>query len=112
MSFDASDLNDLIAKARAGDNEAALRRAIHRRLRRRLHPLERVVGGSDICQETWIALLTGDQGITDQTFTSPAHLIAFLEGIARNKVREKERQYLGTQKRDLRRQVPLDRESA
>lgn len=115
MSFDTDTLNETLRKARAGDYEAAARlvreygrsflRIFRYRYKQRLKQLERVVGGSDLTQEAWVALIMQQDGLSEQTFASPEHFMAFLQGVARNKLREAERRYLGTEKRDLTRQA-------
>lgn len=108
-----SELLDLLSLANQGDLRAIdsllnrfksdLLRVVRRRLPQRLRPLYE---SQDFMQAVWATFFLSKPD--PEQFTSPEHLLAFLRGIAANKVRGQIRQRLGTQKSCLDREVPFE----
>lgn len=78
-----------------------IRRRLHHRLRRLFDP-------EDFSQEVWASFFSMPEKCI-RFFANQRHLLAFLATIARNKVVEKQRQLLQTQKHDLVREISLSR---
>jgi RNA polymerase sigma factor (sigma-70 family) len=76
---------------------------IRRRLDGRLRPL---VGGSDIAQDAWVALL--ERVAAGAPFVEERQFLAFVTGVVENKVRELHRKHLALQRHDLKRQQSLE----
>jgi len=105
-------LDDLLARARAGDSEAAQElfskhakhflRGIRHKLARRLRT---IFDSKDFMQETRIELHTSK---FLEACSSVDAFLAFLTSIAENQVLEANRKYLDYQRHNLNREVPLD----
>lgn len=109
----ANQLEFLLASVRAGDNGAAQELVvicapkILSIIRRRLHqPLQTLYDAPDILQEVWKDFFS--MRVHEQSFRMETELICYLAGMARHIILELERRYYDTQKRDIRRRVPLD----
>jgi RNA polymerase sigma-70 factor (ECF subfamily) len=110
--MDDDDLAGLIERIKAGD-EGATRDLIHRFegdirtiVRVRLpHALRSKFDSMDFVQAVWQSVLTDGQDLG--RFTSAGHFLAFLAGVARNKVFEEHRKRTRTRKYNLRREEPL-----
>jgi DNA-directed RNA polymerase specialized sigma24 family protein len=109
----ANELEELLERARSGCEQAktelvrlygpALRRVVRRALKQKSIGYS---GGSDLVQLVWLDFFRFT--LSQQTYTNPDHLFAFLSGMARNKIREALRQHYGTQKYDRSRQESLE----
>jgi RNA polymerase sigma factor (sigma-70 family) len=108
----ANDLQRLLDRARAGDQEAStqlvqrfsqpLLLVIRRHLQ---HRIRTAFDSTDFLQDAWRSFFAGP--LHEETFTDPTQLVAFLSKICVNKVRMTERAQLASEKRDRRREVPL-----
>jgi RNA polymerase sigma factor (sigma-70 family) len=108
-----ADLADLIARARAGDEVAAsdlLRRfegEVRMVVRGKLpRALRSQFDSMDFVQAVWTSVLTKD-GPDLAPYDNPRRLMAYLAGVARNKVFEEHRRRTQTYKYDLKREQPL-----
>lgn len=108
-----SELEILLARVRADDNGAAQELVaifapkILLMIGRRLHqPLQRLYDPTDILQDVWRDFFS--KRIHKRLFRTEAELSCYLAGMARHIVLELDRRYYDTQKRDIRRRVPLD----
>jgi RNA polymerase sigma-70 factor (ECF subfamily) len=105
MAEPLSEFDSLLERARTGDQDAArelyerysgpvravVRRALHQRMRSQYDSM-------DFVQSVWAAFfLVPEEG---PSFACPEDLVKFLSCIAYNKVVDKARQRLGTQKHD------------
>lgn len=113
MSEQANRLECLLERVRANDNGAAQELVaiftlkIHLMTRRRLHqPLQTLYDADDILQEVWKDFFS--KRVHKQSFHTEAELSCYLAGMVRQIILELERRYYDTQKRDIRRRVPLD----
>lgn len=111
MDEGAQGLRSLLEQARGGCPRAARELfdqygpAVQRVVRRRLQPqLRRQYDSDDFVQSAWASFFTSPR---EWAFATPEELVAFLSGVAYNKVVEKARQRLGTLRYDLNREVPL-----
>lgn len=114
MSEHANELEFLLAKVRADDNGAVQELiavyspSILLMIRHRLHqPLLRLYDPVDILQEVWKDFFS--KRVHKQWFSTELELSYYLAGMARHIILKLERRYYDTQKRDIRRRVPLDR---
>lgn len=111
--MDDGDLAGLIARVKAGD-EQAIRDLIHRFegevrtiVRFRLpQSLRSQFDSMDFVQAVWQSVLT-KEGQDLGRFTNAQHLRGFLAGVAQNKVFEAHRRRTRTQKYSLQREEPL-----
>jgi RNA polymerase sigma-70 factor (ECF subfamily) len=111
--MDQVDFADLLARVKAGDEEAT-RDLLHRfeddvrtMVRVRLpRALRSQFDSMDFVQAVWQSVLTGPNPDLDR-FANVQHFRGFLSGVARNKVLEEHRRRTRTRKYDLRRQEPL-----
>ncbi|WP_337175798.1 sigma-70 family RNA polymerase sigma factor [Paludisphaera sp.] len=110
---ESRDVADLVARARAGDQEAIrafvlryedeLRQMARGRLPRRLRgQLESM----DIVQAVWQSFFT-EAGAGPKDFENSRHLRGFLAGMVRNKVYEQDRRLTRTEKYAIAREEPL-----
>jgi RNA polymerase sigma factor (sigma-70 family) len=106
-------LVDLFRQAQAGSEEAATTLFEHwgvpllHVIRHRLsHPLRRIFDSDDFLLETFAEALI--RKLNEDVFKSPQTLLAYLQKMAVNKVRDAERKYLGTQRYNIGNDVPLD----
>lgn len=107
------DFRDLIERVRQGSDEAvrelvdkygeSLRRTIRRVLNRRLRSK---FDTQDFVQWVWNSLFRVRDSM--DRFDYPEQLAAYLVAMARNKVGIEVRRRLQTEKRDVRREIPLD----
>jgi RNA polymerase sigma factor (sigma-70 family) len=111
--FNDDELNDLLSRARAGD-EAAIRDFLSRfeqevttmvrsRLPRRLRTQ---FDSTDFVQAVWKSLLV-ESGHDSRDFEDVEHFRGFLYGMVRNKVSEQQRRLTKTAKYDLAREERL-----
>lgn len=110
------ELNALIARARAGDQEAAAglvrrwRPAIRAVARRRLRArpvLRRAIDSNDLAQEAWTTFFTRVLSKKALSFNDEQTFICFLSRLVANCTRASTEHYLEAKKRDLSREVPL-----
>lgn len=109
----SSDLQDLLVQAAAGDESATntLYQMYHDRLlkmlRLRMDPrLKGRVGAEDLLQETWIVAC---RRLTEYIDDPPMSFYLWLRFLATQKLTDAMRHHLGTQKRDVSREVTLHR---
>jgi RNA polymerase sigma-70 factor (ECF subfamily) len=110
--MDDMDHADRLNRAKAGD-EAALRdllkqfeTEVRMVVRHRLpRAMRSQYDSMDFVQAVWQSVFTGE-GIDLGRFENPRHLLAYLAGVARNKVYEQHRRQT-TRKYDIARQEPL-----
>lgn len=110
--MDDTDLAERLRRAKAGD-EAALRELLKRFedevrmvVRHRLpRALRSQFDSMDFVQAVWQSVFTGE-GIDLERFENPRHLLAYLLGVAKNKVYEEHRKRT-SQKYNIARQEPL-----
>lgn len=117
MSSRPNEFERLMSLAGAGDDEAIkvlverygkhVKRAVRRILPHRLRSL---YDSDDFGQAVWKSFLV--DRVTMAEINDPAHLIAYLATLARNKVIDESRRRLGTQKHDLRREQRITWDSA
>ncbi len=107
-----ADLAERLARAKTGDQAAIHELLKHFEEEVRLvvrHRLPRAMRAQydsmDFVQAVWQSVFTGE-GIDLSRFENPRHLLAYLAGMARNKVYEEHRRRT-TQKYDIARQEPL-----
>jgi RNA polymerase sigma factor (sigma-70 family) len=111
---DDSDLDGLLARARSGDSKAAdelvrrfepdVRMVVRGRLPRALRTQ---FDSMDFVQAVWTSVLTTKDSADLPQFESSRHLLAYLSGMARNKVIEEHRRRTQTLKYDIGRVEPL-----
>ncbi len=106
------EFEDLLAEARAGRQGAyasLVRRysePIHRVVCRRMdHRLRSLYDPDDFVQDVWADFFSNC--LPQETFSSSAHLIAFLSRMAVNKLSHAHQRHLDAKKRCLSRQVPV-----
>ncbi len=103
-----------MARAQAGCHDAAreiiacfgepLRRIIRLRLERYEHSLRKIYDEDDCWQSVFFGFFHGG---LKHAFDSPEQLLAYLTGIAENKLAKAERREYGAQKRDRSRQTDM-----
>ena len=111
--FNDDELNDLLSRARAGD-EAAIRDFLSRfepevttMVRSRLpRQLRTQFDSTDFVQAVWKSLLV-ETAPQSQAFVDVEHFRAYLYGMVRNKVSEQQRRLTKTAKYDLAREERL-----
>jgi RNA polymerase sigma factor (sigma-70 family) len=113
MAETAPSFEELLARIQAGDAEAVgtlftlYSDSVRRVVRRMLHSsLRRRYDSADFVQSVWASFV--DLSHTNYSFATPEELVAFLSRLAYNKVVRTTRQRLGTEKHDMRREIPLD----
>lgn len=116
-SSQPSEFERLMSLAGAGDDEAIkvlvdrygkhVKRAVRRILPHRLRSL---YDSDDFGQAVWKSFLVDRVAMAE--INDPAHLIAYLATLARNKVIDESRRRLGTQKHNLRREQRITWDSA
>ncbi len=104
---------DLVQQAQAGSSAAAqelfdrYREPLLAVIRRVIYPqLRRLYDSDDFLMETFAEIFT--RHFTDDVLRSPETLWPYLKRIAENKVRDAERKYLGSQRHNISRDVPLE----
>jgi len=108
-SSEATDFNELMRRLRDGSEDAAWElverygNSVQRVIRRSLNEQMRSKFDSiDFVQAIWFSLFRERERFTG--FQSPAHLTAYLMGMAKNKLAHEHRRRLQTKKHDLRRE--------
>jgi RNA polymerase sigma-70 factor, ECF subfamily len=108
-----ADFADLVRRSKDGDEDAirtllsqfepevrmAIRRLLPRILRTKFDSM-------DFVQTVWASIFVGD-AIDPTQFQSSEHLLAYLKGVAENKVRAEYRRRTCSRKYDVRREEPL-----
>lgn len=110
---DDADISELIDRAKSGD-EAAVREFLGRfeqevriMVRGRLpKALRSRFDSMDFVQSIWQSFFTGLRE-RSQDFEKTEHVLAYLSGVARNKVYEQHRRLTRTQKHQIAREEPL-----
>jgi RNA polymerase sigma factor (sigma-70 family) len=112
MNDESTDFSRLMERVRAGCSDAArelfdrygghVRRVVRRKLHQRLRPQ---FDSTDFTQAVWASFFATPQ--ERFAFDTPDALVAFLAGMAFNKVAEAYRNRVQAAKRDLRREQPL-----
>ena len=113
MGGEPDDFAVLMRRLQEGSEEAArtlferygphILRVVRRKLHRRLRPK---FDSLDFAQDVWASFFIHD--VRERAFDGPDTLIAFLVEVAHNKVVEKYRQRLRTEKYDVKREERLD----
>ena len=116
MPLDQLELQKLLERVRSGDEEAArellqhfephVRRVVRSRLPQTMRSR---FDSMDFVQSVWGDFFPKLRG-GDIAFDTPQQLAQFLTRVALGKVSKERRRQLQTDKRDWRREVPLDRE--
>ncbi len=111
---DQDDLLDLVRRAQAGSADSAqilfdrCRQPLLAVIRKVLLPrLRKLYDSDDFLAETFAAIFT--RHFSDDVLDSPESLWPYLRKIAENKVRDAERKHLAGKRRDLAREVSLDK---
>jgi RNA polymerase sigma-70 factor (ECF subfamily) len=109
---DSTDQGPLLDQARAGDAAAFARlferysNVVRMTLRAQISAeLRAKVDASDMLQETF---LTASKSVAEFTGTNPETFVRWLQVIAARRVADAYRRYFDFEKRDLRKEVPLD----
>lgn len=109
---DIDGFADLMRRVRAGSEQAAwklvqdyggyIRRAVRRVLNQKLRPK---FDSLDFVQLVWQSFFRMREQV--ERFEDPRHFVAYVAGMANNKVRMEIRRRMATEKHDVEREVPL-----